>query len=236
MWGKNYPCFKILMSNMEDDSMAKKFISGVYFIKNEETGLIKIGCSKDINKRYRDLQAQNEHLGYTNKLVLLDKILVDNYYDLEQYIHNKYSEKRVINEWFKITKEDILSIKKELGDSSYRGFDSGYIKTDRNAANEFIELGLSYSDIGLIFVLKDFIDKNNVLTLEDKSLKQKDLMDVTGLKRTSLYDKMNLFHEKNIIKSIKSEKDSKSNMYIVNPKYFRLSNYNEDNPHKDLFL
>lgn len=216
--------------------MAKKFISGVYFIKNEETELIKIGCSKDINKRYRDLQAQNEHLGYTSKLVLLDKILVDNYYDLEQYIHNKYSEKRVINEWFKITKEDILSIKKELGDSSYRGFDSGYIKTDRNAVNEFKEMGLKYNDIGMVFHLKEYINRDNVLFNEDKEMTQMDISNILDMKIRNTISKMKLFADNNIIISIPNPKNAKKNMYIVNPKYFRLSNYNEDNPHKDLFL
>lgn len=216
--------------------MAKKFISGVYFIKNEETGLIKIGCSKDINKRYRDLQAQNEHLGYTSKLVLLDKILVDNYYDLEQYIHNKYSEKRVINEWFKITKEDILEIKDELGDSSYRGFDSGYIKTDRNAVTEFKEMGLKYNDIGMIFHLKEYINRDNVLFDDDKPMNQSGIINKLEVDRTKIYRKLKMFEENNIIISTHNPKNKNNKIYIVNPKYFRLSNYNEDNPYKYLFL
>ena len=215
--------------------MAKRFLSGVYFILNSETKLIKIGCSKDINKRYKDLQSQNEHLGYTSKLILLDKILVENYYDLEQYIHSKFSNKRVINEWFDISVEDIKDIKEQLNDNSYRGFDSGYIKTDRDVTMELLEKGLSYSDIGIIFHLKDYINTNNVLELDEKILIQKDIINITGLKRTSISEKMKIFDELDIIKTVKNPKDNKQNMYIVNPKYFRLSNYNVDNPYKELF-
>lgn len=215
--------------------MSKKFISGVYFILNEDTKLIKVGCSKDINKRYRDLQSQNEHLGYTNKLVLLDKILVDNYYDLEQYIHNKFSEKRVINEWFDITEKDINEIKSELDDNSYRGFDSGYIKMDRNVTNEFLNMGLSYNDIGIVFHLKDFINTENVLETDGKPINQKGIIEILKMKKTRVYEILKFLNNKNIIVSIKSPRNSKSNIYIINPKYFRLSNYNNDNKYKDIF-
>lgn len=215
--------------------MSKKFISGVYFILNEDTKLIKVGCSKDINKRYRDLQSQNEHLGYTNKLVLLDKILVDNYYDLEQYIHNKFSEKRVINEWFDITEKDINEIKSELDDNSYRGFDSGYIKMDRNVTNEFLNMGLSYNDIGIVFHLKDFINTENVLETDGKPINQKGIIEILKMKKTRVYEILKFLNNKNIMVSIKSPRNSKSNIYILNPKYFRLSNYNNDNKYKDIF-
>lgn len=216
--------------------MSKKFTSGVYFIQSSDTKLIKIGCSKDINKRYNDLKAQNEHLGYSSQLILIDTILADNYYDLEQCLHSKFSENRVINEWFNINKIDIKNIKEELKETSHRNFDSGYIKIDRNATNEFIEMGLSYSDIGFIFHLKDFIDTNNALIVDDKYINQQDIIKICDSSRTAISNKINLLCEKNIIKYVKNPKDNKSNIYVMNPKYFRMSNHNINNKFSQLFI
>ena len=43
-------------------------LAGVYFIYNDETKLIKIGCSKNIHKRLELLQKQIYHLGYKGQL------------------------------------------------------------------------------------------------------------------------------------------------------------------------
>lgn len=215
--------------------MAKNFTSGVYFIQNKGNGLIKIGCSKDIDRRCRDLKAQNEHLGYVSQLILLDKIIVDNYYDLEQYIHNRFSENRVINEWFNITVEDIKNIKLEMKDISYRSFDSGYIKTDISAVDEFKEKGLNYSDIGIVFHLKDYINNENALCIDEKFMNQNDIINVLKLDRKSVYLKMKILKENKIIIHIPNPDKKRDNIYIVNPKYFRSSNYNGNVEYEKMF-
>ena len=90
-------------------------LAGVYFIYNDETKLIKIGCSKNIYKRLELLQKQIYHLGYKGHLKLLDVIENDNYYDIEKLAHEKFKNKKQINEWYKgITIDDIIEFKNHV--------------------------------------------------------------------------------------------------------------------------
>lgn len=206
--------------------------SGVYFILNTSTKLIKIGCSKNIENRYNDLVAQNKHLGHLEELVLLDKIICDNYYDLEQTLHTRFNEQNIINEWFEITTEDIKEVKDEMGESSYRAFDSSYVKIDKNTVPDFINMGLSYDDVGFLFHIKEYINENNLLVLDEKPINQSKLCEITKSDRKKMYKNMKIYEENYIMKTVRESGKLK---YYMNPKYFRLTNCNLKKELLDLF-
>ena len=73
---------------------------GVYIIKNINTSYYKIGISKNIHKRFRQLELQSGC-----KLELTDWYLLDtnnplNAKDIEKKLHTKYKDDHVVGEWF----------------------------------------------------------------------------------------------------------------------------------------
>ncbi len=80
----------------------------VYFILNPETGLVKIGRSKNPINRLANLK-----LCVKNPKFLL-KIFVTNHIVAEKRLHNFFKNKNVYREWFKIDSKDIEIAKKFL--------------------------------------------------------------------------------------------------------------------------
>ena len=83
----------------------------VYVIKNKDTGLFKIGSTKNVEVRFRQLKNQsgaNLHLlltlgcerGYDEKNTVL-----------EYWLHNQFKHKRVVGEWFELTARDLVEIR-----------------------------------------------------------------------------------------------------------------------------
>ncbi|MBA2705837.1 MAG: GIY-YIG nuclease family protein [Blastocatellia bacterium] len=79
----------------------------VYLIRNP-AGLVKIGRSQNPNIRLRSLMT-----GSVDKLELLHTIECQHPHAIERALHRTYSGKRVRGEWFKLTDEDIESIKQK---------------------------------------------------------------------------------------------------------------------------
>ena len=75
----------------------------VYLIKSEESGLYKIGVSKNPNTRLKQLQTGNG-----DKLKLLEKFQTDHAFKVESAMKNTYSYLRKNGEWFE------LSLKEEF--------------------------------------------------------------------------------------------------------------------------
>lgn len=61
----------------------------IYLIQNKETGHFKIGRTKNIKNRMRQLQT-----GSSGELVLVDKFESDFASKLESYLHNIYNTER----------------------------------------------------------------------------------------------------------------------------------------------
>jgi len=77
-----------------------------YLYLLEMSGNIKIGASKDLNTRMKMLNyllAEDINLCYSIRL--------KNPFKIEKILHNKYKDKRVKGEWFRLTKDDINEIK-----------------------------------------------------------------------------------------------------------------------------
>lgn len=75
----------------------------VYFIYEEnEFNFFKIGFTCDLDARLRQLQCGNRRI-----LNIYKYIECDDPYKLEQSLHKKYNNRRIYNEWFEITKDEI---------------------------------------------------------------------------------------------------------------------------------
>jgi len=67
----------------------------VYFIADTTNDIVKIGQSKDVKKRLKQLQTSNG-----NVLVLLG--YMDGNKEKEKYLHQLFSEHKLQGEWFKL--------------------------------------------------------------------------------------------------------------------------------------
>lgn len=83
--------------------------SGVYFLRNESTGLLKIGCAKDIRKRISQIKTAFKFVGYDDELSLeaVHLCFSPHLYITESFFHKEFSENRVKGEWFNIAKEEL---------------------------------------------------------------------------------------------------------------------------------
>ena len=75
-------------------------IKFVYLIFSEESGIYKVGVSKNPEKRLKQLQTGNGE-----KLVLKNKYESEHYNQIEKYFHSMYSPEKKVGEWFKFTLE-----------------------------------------------------------------------------------------------------------------------------------
>lgn len=87
-------------SNMENKREINNKLFCVYFIQAKETGRIKIGYAKDVNKRLKNLQTSS-----ADQLDLL--AYVKGGRNLEKLLHEKFASCRTRGEWF-IAKPELL--------------------------------------------------------------------------------------------------------------------------------
>ncbi|MGH9605550.1 MAG: GIY-YIG nuclease family protein [Terracidiphilus sp.] len=81
--------------------------SFIYLVLDERTGCIKIGRSKTPNARERTLQSENP----THRMLFAHPADAD----FERELHQEFAERRVRGEWFRLSEEDIESIKRRVG-------------------------------------------------------------------------------------------------------------------------
>ena len=87
--------------------------SGVYFIKNKYTGLVKIGCTSNIKQRYATLDGLfRNQFGAPDALQIVDFLLIAPRFisKVEKIAHAAFSAKRKYGEWFDISVDDIDSL------------------------------------------------------------------------------------------------------------------------------
>lgn len=80
----------------------------IYLLFNKETGLTKIGITTNMKERKRSLQNS-----CGTKLELLACALMEPDYspkaaEIEKYLHECFSEKRKVGEWFSLSVRDII--------------------------------------------------------------------------------------------------------------------------------
>lgn len=92
-------------------------MTNLYIIRCGDTQLFKIGISKNCSKRIKQLQTGNP-----NKLKLLFEFKINNRESvkaskIESTIHTflkEHEDKHVLNEWFKLTNDEVVNIAKCL--------------------------------------------------------------------------------------------------------------------------
>jgi hypothetical protein len=72
----------------------------IYIIKNLNTSYYKIGISKNIHRRLRQLELQSGCILEIIDWYLLEKSNPRGAKDIEKILHNKYKKHHVVGEWF----------------------------------------------------------------------------------------------------------------------------------------
>lgn len=75
----------------------------VYLIEDTDNNRYKIGVTKDLDKRLRNLQTGN-----SNQLKFLCAYKTNYPYRLESMLHRKFEQYREINEWFNLPKDIVF--------------------------------------------------------------------------------------------------------------------------------
>jgi predicted GIY-YIG superfamily endonuclease len=73
----------------------------IYLIRLSENSYYKIGITKDINKRIKQLQTGN-----AEQIFLIESYYSEYANKIESALHNFYKDKNKMNEWFEFTIED----------------------------------------------------------------------------------------------------------------------------------
>jgi hypothetical protein len=89
----------------EEQSNGDEAIGHVYLLKHDK--VYKIGQSIDVTRRYKEIRTQ---MPYTLEEVHV--IETDDPSGIEAYWHNRFKDKRLEGEWFKLTAQDIKIFKK----------------------------------------------------------------------------------------------------------------------------
>lgn len=84
-----------------------KFKSFVYLLKVSE-GIYKIGVSKNVNKRVKQLQTGNPDI-----IEVVDTFPSQYPYKIENVLHRRYKYKNIHGECFKLSEKDINNFKQE---------------------------------------------------------------------------------------------------------------------------
>lgn len=86
---------------------------GVYIILNKTRSndnelIIKIGCSKNIQNRFKQIKSSFKFNGVKDELEIIQVIKCNKYKLMEKHLHQIMNSRRITNEWFK-TDEDFLN-------------------------------------------------------------------------------------------------------------------------------
>ena len=83
---------------------SKNYSGYVYVIRIDE--FYKIGISKNIKNRIRNIESSSPR---QTELIFSKKF--DNYLKIEETLHERFKNKQVKNEWFKLTEDDLTYIR-----------------------------------------------------------------------------------------------------------------------------
>ena len=82
----------------------------IYFIKNDSTGLYKIGITQQIKRRIGELNRQN---GGSISFIIaaeIDESCRCTAHHIEKLLHKHYDKNRVISEWFKLSFDEAFEV------------------------------------------------------------------------------------------------------------------------------
>jgi hypothetical protein len=96
---------KASKESSESVSDANEEIGHVYLLKHDK--VYKIGKSIDASRRYKDIKIQMPHK--TEEIHIIE---TDDPSGIEAYWHNRFKDKRLEGEWFKLSAYDVKAFKK----------------------------------------------------------------------------------------------------------------------------
>ena len=79
--------------------------AGYVYLMRSENGLHKIGISRDVDRRKKDLNRQ-----FPIRIEIVHQIACRDRRKVEMYLHDKYKAKRAQHEWFDLDDEDVAWI------------------------------------------------------------------------------------------------------------------------------
>lgn len=216
--------------------MKKDIISGVYFILNNDNKLIKIGCSKNILKRYNELQSDMRHLGLSEELSLLGYIDCEDYFKLEKHLHKKFKKYKVLNEWYSIKVDDVSSVIKNINTRDFLAKNNsiqdkkafyryckdeeiyeiiGYVNTNKLVS---VLMKLSSNEKLVYYILRDFVQyPTNFVVIADTLPTTKQLEKLVGLSEKSIIGALKSLEDKKIIKR---KQVGHKKAIVINPDYY----------------
>ena len=100
-----YDSLKANKESSESVNDLKEEIGHVYLLKHDN--VYKIGKSIDASKRYKDIKIQMPH-----KTEEIHVIKTDDPSGIEAYWHNRFKDKRLEGEWFKLSAYDVKAFRK----------------------------------------------------------------------------------------------------------------------------
>ena len=93
--------------------------SGIYILEDVERGIYKIGCSKSVQSRIKNVMKTCNFCGIKSELQVFNIIYVKNYKLLEKHLHLLASKFKYQNEWFKCSQDDINRVLFKIGSLDY---------------------------------------------------------------------------------------------------------------------
>ncbi|MFS0688961.1 GIY-YIG nuclease family protein [Sporosarcina sp. 179-K 8C2 HS] len=102
-WATSLVCEECILQKAKKSETNGGYI---YFIREAQTGLVKIGRSTDVERRVQSLQISTPF-----DLEVVFKFYSDDYYLLETNCHNFFKSKKVRGEWYRLSEKDIECIK-----------------------------------------------------------------------------------------------------------------------------
>ena len=102
----NYFYHCMLMDESNDENV-------VYFIRNEYTGLLKIGKTNNLSRRITEIERCFNFLGLDTQKLVIEAISYCpfgiNNGKVETFYHNLFKEKRKNGEWFDVSYEELMN-------------------------------------------------------------------------------------------------------------------------------
>jgi hypothetical protein len=86
--------------------LVKPLSPGYVYFFQADNGLVKIGWSIDITKRLREINAMSPY-----DLVIVAAYWSDRPIELEQLLHEHFSDQWVKGEWFKLNLDDLAAVR-----------------------------------------------------------------------------------------------------------------------------
>lgn len=86
--------------------------SGCYIILNkskstEDKLFVKLGCSKDCESRFKQIERSNRFMGSKDELELMQIIPCVQYKKMERHLHTMFKIYRQVGEWFALSEETL---------------------------------------------------------------------------------------------------------------------------------